>query len=281
MDPIQAIVLGIVQGLTEFIPISSSAHLIIVPWIMGWPDPGLAFDAALHLGTLAAVLVYFIGDWLAIAKGLFASIRERRITGGHYRLLAWLILAGSVPGALAGVLLDDFVEEVFHGPGGAHATGGILMMAALILGLAALLLLAEIIARHTREMENVTWRDALIIGTAQALAVLPGVSRSGATITAGLLLGLKREAAARFSFLLATPLVAGAGLKKIYDLAKAGMPAADQTAFVLGLLAAAVSGYLCIALLLRYLQRNSTVPFVIYRVGLAAVLVAMALLRGA
>ena len=279
MDPIQAIVLGIVQGLTEFIPISSSAHLIIVPWLLGWPDPGLAFDAALHLGTLAAVLVYFARDWLAIGKGFVASIKDRRIAGGHYRLLAWLILAGSVPGGLAGVFLDDFIDEFFHGPGGAYATGGLLMMAALILALAALLLLAETVARHSRTLETITWRDAVIIGTAQAVALLPGVSRSGATITAGLLLGLEREAAARFSFLLATPLVAGAGLKKLYDVAKAGMPATDQTAFALGLLAAAVSGYLCITFLLRYLQRNSTVPFVIYRVGLAAVLVIATLLR--
>lgn len=280
MNPIQAVVLGIVQGLTEFIPISSSAHLIVVPWLLGWPDPGLAFDAALHLGTLAAVLVYFAREWIAIARGFVVSLKERRIAGGHYRLLSWLILVGSVPGGIAGLFLDDLIDEFFHGPGGSYSTSGLLMMAALILGLAAVLLLAELVAKHTRTLETIGWRDAIAIGCAQALALLPGVSRSGATITAGLLLGLERQAAARFSFLLATPLIAAAGLKKVYDAAEAGLPASEQTAFAVGLLAAAVSGYLCIAFLLRYLQRNSTVPFVVYRVGLAAVLVTLIVLRG-
>lgn len=279
MDPFQALVLGLVQGLTEFIPVSSSAHLIIVPWLLGWPDPGLAFDAALHLGTLVAVLAYFAKDWVTLARAFLASLTERRLKPDHNRLLAWLVLVGSIPGAIAGFLLDHPVENFFHSPGSAHNASALLFMAALILGLAAALWLAEVMARHTRSMETLGWRDAIVIGLAQAAALLPGVSRSGATITAGLFLGLERQAAARFSFLLATPIVAGAGAKKVYDALKAGLSSGDQAAFALGLLAAAVSGYLCISLLLRYLQSNSTLPFVLYRVALAALIAVLALTR--
>jgi undecaprenyl-diphosphatase len=279
VDPIQAIVLGIVQGLTEFIPVSSSGHLIIVPWLLGWKDPGLAFDAALHLGTLAAVLAYFFRDWLDLGRGFVLSITERTLSGPPNRRLGWFILAASIPAGIAGLALDQSVEDIFHDPSGGHSAAAMLLLAALILALAAVLLFAEAAARHTRPFADIGGRDALIIGCAQALAVLPGVSRSGATITAGLLLGLERPAAARFSFLLATPLVAAAGLKKLYDVAKVGLSPADQLGFALGLLAAAVSGYLCIALLLRYLQSRSTVPFVLYRVVLAAVIVLLALTR--
>lgn len=279
MDPIQAIILGIVQGLTEFIPVSSSAHLIIVPWLLGWKDPGLAFDAALHLGTLAAVLTYFFRDWLDLGHGFVLSIKERSLAGPQNRRLGWMIVAASIPGGIAGLALDSAVESVFHTPSGAHSAAAMLLLAALILALAAVLLYAEAAARHARAFGEIGWRDAMVIGCAQALAVIPGVSRSGSTITAGMLLGLERAAAARFSFLLATPLVAAAGLKKLYDVAKVGMSAADQTGFALGLLAAAVSGYFCIALLLRYLQSRSTLPFVAYRVMLAAVLVLLALTR--
>ncbi|MDO9065585.1 MAG: undecaprenyl-diphosphatase UppP [Chloroflexota bacterium] len=279
MDPVQALVLGLVQGLTEFIPVSSSAHLIIVPWLLGWPDPGLAFDAALHLGTLLAVLAFFARDWVVLARAFLASLLECSLGPDHNRLLAWLVLVGSIPGAIAGVLLDHTVEAFFHSPGSAHSASSLLVMAALILGLAAALWLAEAVARHSRSMETLGWRDAIVIGLAQAAALLPGVSRSGATITAGLFLGLDRTAAARVSFLLATPIVAGAGAKKVYDALKAGLSSGDQAAFALGLLAAAVSGYLCISFLLRYLQRNSTLPFVLYRVALAAVIAVMALTR--
>ncbi len=279
MDPVQALVLGLVQGLTEFIPVSSSAHLIIVPWLLGWPDPGLAFDAALHLGTLLAVLAFFARDWVVLARAFLASLLERSLSPDHNRLLAWLVAVGSIPGAIAGVLLDHPVEAFFHSSGTAHSASSLLFMAALILGLAAALWLAEVVARHTRSMETLGWRDAIVIGLAQAAALLPGVSRSGATITAGLFLGLDRQAAARFSFLLATPIVAGAGAKKVYDALKAGLSSGDQAAFALGLLAAAVSGYLCISFLLRYLQRNSTLPFVLYRVALAAVIAVIALTR--
>ena len=280
MDPIQAIVLGIVQGLTEFIPVSSSAHLIIVPWLLGWPDPGLAFDAALHLGTLAAVLVYFARDWLAIGKGFVASVKDRRIAGGHYRLLAWLILAGSVPGGLAGVFLDDFMDEFFHGPGGSLCHRRPALHGGPDPGSGGAAPPGrdrgpphpdpgddQLARRRDHRHSPRRWR-CFPASPVRAPPSRPVCSWAW-----------NAQAAARFSFLLATPLVAGAGLKKVYDVAKAGMPATDQTAFALGLLAAAVSGYLCITFLLRYLQRNSTVPFVIYRVGLAAVLVVLTLLR--
>jgi undecaprenyl-diphosphatase len=279
MDPVQALVLGLVQGLTEFIPVSSSAHLIIVPWLLGWPDPGLAFDAALHLGTLLAVLGYFARDWVVLSRAFLASVVERNLNPDHNRLLAWLVLVGSIPGALAGLLLDGPVEAFFHSPGAIHNTSALLFMAALILGLAAALWLAEAVARHTRSVQTLGWRDAILIGLAQASALLPGVSRSGATITAGLFLGLERQAAARFSFLLATPIVAAAGAKKVFDAMRAGLSSGDQAAFALGVVAAAISGYLCIAFLLRYLQRNSTLPFVLYRVALAATIVVIALVR--
>jgi undecaprenyl-diphosphatase len=279
MDPVQALVLGLVQGLTEFIPVSSSAHLIIVPWLLGWPDPGLAFDAALHLGTLLAVLGYFARDWVVLSRAFLASVVERNFNPDHNRLLAWLVLVGSIPGALAGLLLDGPVEAFFHSPGAIHNTSALLFMAALILGLAAALWLAEAVARHTRSVQTLGWRDAILIGLAQASALLPGVSRSGATITAGLFLGLERQAAARFSFLLATPIVAAAGAKKVFDAMRAGLSSGDQAAFALGVVTAAISGYLCIAFLLRYLQRNSTLPFVLYRVALAATIVVIALVR--
>ncbi len=279
MDLFQALILGLVQGLTEFIPVSSSAHLIIVPWLLGWRDPGLAFDAALHLGTLLAVVAYFWRDWVALAIGFWRSLTERRMGTDHNRLLAWLIIVGTIPGGLAGVLLEKKIDELFHTPNAEHSTGALLLMAVVIVALAVLLWLAERLAQHNRSLDNVGWRDAILIGLAQAAALLPGVSRSGATITAGLFLGLERATAARFSFLLATPIVAGAGLKKVYDVAKAGLSSGDQAAFVVGFLAAAVSGYLCIAFLLRYLQKNSTLVFVWYRVGLGIVIAALALAK--
>lgn len=279
MDILQAIFLGIVQGLTEFIPISSSAHLIIVPWLLGWREPGLAFDAALHLGTLLAVVAYFWTDWLALAAGFLRSLDERHIGSDPKRLMAWLILIGSIPGGVAGLLLDDFVEGIFHNPDIGQATRAMFVISGLVMALAVILWLAERLAHHNRSLESIGWRDALIIGLAQAAALLPGVSRSGATITAGLFLGLERAAAARFSFLLATPIIAGAGLKKVYDVARAGLAPGDQAAFAAGFLAAAVSGYLCIAFLLRYLQRNSTLVFVWYRIGLGVFLIVVALAR--
>jgi undecaprenyl-diphosphatase len=280
MDLFQALVLGVVQGLTEFIPVSSSAHLIIVPWVLGWHDPGLAFGVALHLGTLLAVLTYFWRDWLDILSGFFASLADRSLGRTLNRRLSWLIIVGCIPGAVVGAIGDELIESLFHSPNEAHRTGAMLAIAALLAMLGALLWLAERLARHQRTLSQIRFGDAIVIGLAQALALLPGVSRSGSTITAGLALGLRRETAARFSFLLATPIIAGAGLKKAYDVLQAGFPAAERLPFLVGFLAAAVVGYLCIAFLLRYLQRNSVNVFVYYRWLLAIGIVLLALVRG-
>jgi len=279
MDLFQALVLGVVQGLTEFMPVSSSAHLIIVPWVLGWRDPGLAFDVALHLGTLLAVLTYFWRDWLDIISGFFASLAARSMGRTLNRRLPWLIIVGCIPGAVVGAIGDQFIESLFHSPNEAHRASAMLAIAALLAMLGALLWLADRLARHRRTLSQIGFGDAIVIGLAQALALLPGVSRSGSTITAGLALGLRRETAARFSFLLATPIIAGAGLKKAYDVLQAGFPAAERLPFLVGFLAAAVVGYLCIAFLLRYLQRNSVNVFVYYRWLLAAGIVLLVLLR--
>ena len=279
MDLFQALVLGVVQGLTEFMPVSSSAHLIIVPWVLGWRDPGLAFDVALHLGTLLAVLTYFWRDWLDIISGFFASLAARSMGRTLNRRLPWLIIVGCIPGAVVGAIGDQFIESLFHSPNEAHRASAMLAIAALLAMLGALLWLADRLARHRRTLSQISFGDAIVIGLAQALALLPGVSRSGSTITAGLALGLRREAAARFSFLLATPIIAGAGLKKAYDVLQAGFPAAERLPFLVGFLAAAVVGYLCIAFLLRYLQRNSVNVFVYYRWLLALGIVLLVLLR--
>ncbi len=310
MDPLQAIVLGLVQGLSEFIPISSSAHLIIVPWLLGWSDPGLTFDVALHIGTLVAVLAYFWQDWIRLIRAALASLTARpgataarsasgrpgavaaevtspgpgspgglgRLTTNPDAKIAWFILLATIPGALAGVLGEKKLDEMFHGATAAGRSNGILVIGVVMILLAGLLWLAERMARHQYPMEHLTLRQALIIGVAQAFAIIPGVSRSGSTITAGLFQNLTREAAARFSFLLGTPVILGAGVKKAYDTFHGGgIPAGDTTAFVLGFLVAAISGYATIFFLLRYLQRNSTLPFVVYRVVAGVLLIVLVL----
>lgn len=282
IEILQAILLGIVQGLAEFIPISSSAHLIIVPWLLkpitGVGDFGLSFDIALHLGTMLAVLSYFWQDWLRYLRSLLASIRERKLAGDHDRLLAWLLILGSVPGAIAGALGDDLIEGFFHTENTPHKPGAMVLLAVMMILLAVALWLAERLARHVRTMKDIGVRDAVIIGLAQAFALVPGVSRSGSTITAGLALGLTRESAARFSFLLGTPIIAGSGAKAMLDVIQDGALLSSAGVFLAGFVAAAIVGYLCIRYLLRYLQTNSTLPFVYYRVivGMLIVLLVLA-----
>ncbi len=280
-DVLQAIVLGIVQGLTEFIPVSSSAHLIIVPWLLepvtGVRSFGLSFDIALHLGTMVAVVGYFWNDWLRYLRALVMSVRERRIGGHHDRLLAWLLILGSIPGALAGAVGEDAIDSFFHTADSPHAPVAMTVMALLIIALAAALWLAERLAHHVRRLESIGPRDALIVGLAQALALLPGVSRSGSTITAGLALGLRRDAAARFSFLLGTPIIAGGGAKALLDGIQGGALASNASVFVAGFLAAGIVGYVCIKYLLRYLQTHSTLIFVYYRVALGVLLLVLVL----
>ncbi len=283
---LQAIVLGIVQGVTEFIPISSSAHLIIVPWLFGWNDPALTslpFDIALHLGTLLALLVFFAADWWRLIKAGVASIRERKIGADPDRRMAWFVVIGTLPGAVAGVLFESKIEALFHTPGAPIRTEAMITMALIIALLGGGMLLADRLARHVKDLKGITFKDMLIIGFAQALAIFPGVSRSGATITAGLGLGLKRDAAAKFSFLLSAPIIAGAGLKSLLDVAselKSGtLGASDLGLFAAGFIAAAVAGYFCIRFLMNFLQRHSTDGFAYYRWGLAVLVVIVALIK--
>jgi len=284
---LQAILLGIVQGIAEFAPVSSSAHLIIVPWLFGWDDPalsGLAFDVALHLGTLAAVLLYFWSDLRAVIGAGLASVVQRRIGDDFNRRLAWMIVLGTIPAVLAGFFLEDFVDATFHAEGVALPTGALLTLAALLFAFGLVMLLVDRLARHERPLTGLRFVDALLIGLAQTLALIPGVSRSGSTITAGLALGLRREVAARFSFLLSVPVTLGAGLKGVVDLLQAWQAGATATAdlaiVAAGVLSAAVSGYLCIHFLLRFLRSRGLVPFVIYRAALALVIVAVVFWRG-
>jgi undecaprenyl-diphosphatase len=275
---VQAIVLGAVQGLTEFLPISSSAHLVLVPWLLGWSDPGLTFDVALHLGTLAAILAYFWRDIGRMVVALARGLAIRKPLAEPDARLGLLIAAGSIPGAVAGYLGDKPIEAYFHR---AEAERSALAVIALVLILMGLLLgLAELVARHRRELEDLRLRDAVVIGTAQMLALIPGVSRSGSTLTAGLFLELRRETAARFSFLLALPITFGAALKQALDLWQGGgIGTGDRAAFAVGVLVAGLVGFACIAFLLRYLRHNSTLVFTIYRVALGLLVLVLLLLR--
>lgn len=283
MDLIQAIVLGLVQGLAEFLPISSSAHLIIVPWLLGWQSPGIAFDSALHLGTLTAVLAYFWRDLIAMAaalpRALMAPAATLRAEPGHDNLdgrLALLIAIGTIPAAIAGLLGENALERIYHSDGGT-SNAAIVAIAIALMALAAVLLLAERTARHIRSITSIRLPDALIIGAAQALALVPGVSRSGATLTAGLFRDLKRADAARFSFLLGVPIIAVAGLKGLLDIMQTGIGGNELAMCGVGIVVSAISGYFAIWGLLRYLQRASTGIFIAYRFILGMALIALVL----
>lgn len=273
MDVLRAIVLGAVQGLTEFLPISSSAHLIIVPWLFGWEESGLTFDVALHLGTLVAVLVYFWREIAQIAVAVPRGLIERRPLADPMARLGWIILLGSIPAAIAGFIAADAIDSFFHGGDGGNTA--IVLVALLMIALAVLLALAERIAKHERSFECVTGRDGLVVGLAQALALLPGVSRSGSTITAALFRGLQRDAAARFSFLLGIPAIVGAGVFETRSLLETGLAPGEEQVFLAGMATAAIVGYLAIAFLLRYLRTRSTMIFVVYRLGLGMLLLAL------
>lgn len=255
----KAFVLGLVQGASEFLPISSSGHLVIVPWLLGWSPSSLLFDAVVHWGTLLAILAVFWRDFLTIARATFASIANRSLADVHARL-GWFIVVGSVPAAVTGLLLKDPLEALYHTP--QAAAGFLLVTAGLLAG-------SEWLTRHLRQRAGVadlTFGQSILIGLAQALALAPGISRSGTTIAAALALGLRREAAARYSFLLGTPVFLGAGLLQLSDML-ATNPAAVQAelaGLAVGFVTSAVSGYAGIRLLLAYLRRNSLYPFALY-----------------
>jgi undecaprenyl-diphosphatase len=283
---LQAIILGLVQGTTEFIPISSSAHLIIIPWLFGWSAPiltSLSFDVSLHLGTLIAILVFFASDWIRLIKAGIMSIKERKIGDDPDRKLAWFVIIGTIPGAVIGFLAEKKIEELFHQAGQPISNTSMIIMALIIAILGTALFAADKLAKHLRDIQHTTLIDALVIGFAQALAIFPGVSRSGSTITAGLALGLKRETAAKFSFLLSAPIIAGSGLKSIFDIysgiKNGAIASSEWVLFPIGIITAAFSGYLCIRFLLNYLQNHSVNPFVYYRWGLALLVIIVALVR--
>jgi undecaprenyl-diphosphatase len=273
---VQAAILGLVQGLTEFLPISSTAHLIVVPQLLGWNDPFItsnAFDVMLHMGTLVALLVYFWRDLWRLLVAWLASIRDRRIGDKTDRRLAWLLFVSMLPGALLGALAESFFDNYFR------QSGTLIFIAVLLVIGAAVLGVAEMVGRRSRDLEDLRWRDAVVIGVAQAFALFPGISRSGITIAAGLFVGLEREAAARFSFLMATPIIAGAGLWKARELLGGGLASADIAPLVVGLLMSAIAGLGAIAFLLAYLRRQSTALFIGYRIVLAAVIVLFVVTR--
>jgi undecaprenyl-diphosphatase len=273
LSALQAFVLGLVQGLGEFLPISSSGHLIVVPWLLGWEDHGLAFDVALHLGTLAAVAFAFAGDWWRLGTaGLRGILGGRPFAEPESRML-WLLAAASVPGAVAGLLLDHWAETTFRSP----ALVGLTMAA-----MGAVLFLADRRAATgpgsvvVAAALEVSARDALLIGLAQALAIVPGVSRSGATISMGLFLGHGREQAARFSFLLALPITFGAAIVKVPKLLR---ETTDLVPVAIGMATAAVFGFLAIRVLLAYVRTRDYRPFVVYRFAFAILVWAVLLAR--
>ena len=255
----QAIVLAIVQGLTEFLPISSTAHLALFPWLLGWKDPGLTFDVALHAGTLVAVLVYFWRYWLEMLGLLLGQSWGGNPGLGLDRKLLWFLVAATIPAGVAGLLFEHAAEEQLRSPliiGTALVVVGLLMWA------------GERLGRQNQTLDHVTLLDSLLVGVAQAVAVIPGVSRSGITMTAGMFRGMKRESAARFSFLLSTPIIGGAALKAGFDMRHEGIPPEMVMPFLVGVVIAAVVGYLVIAILIRYLERGTFKIFVVYRVAL-------------
>ena len=266
MDLIQIIVLAIVQGLSEFLPISSSAHLILFPRLAGWEDQGLAFDVAVHLGTLLAVVWYFREEVFGMTRDWFASLARRQRVGDSR--LAWAVILGTIPVGIAGLLFKDFIEVELRSP---------LVIAWTTIGFGLLLWWSDRVGRRTpqpRDEHSLSWKDILLIGCAQALALIPGTSRSGVTMTAGLLLGLSRSGAARFSFLLSIPVILLASGLSTLDLIEGSVPV-DWTAMALGVVLSAVSAYLCIHVFLKLLERVGMLPFVIYRMILGVVLLVL------
>lgn len=272
MSLLEVIVLGIVQGLTEFLPISSTAHLAVIPQIVGWPDPGLGFDIALHIGTLAAVLIYFFRDWVQIlAHG--AGIRR----GSDPDLarnpgLLWLLVAGTIPAGIIGYIFQKQAESAWRTP---YVIGAMMI----VIGLA--MWWAERSGRTKKDLGQVSMPDSLVIGAAQALAVVPGVSRSGVTIAAGLLRDIDRPSAARFSFLLSTPVILGAAAKEAWDLFRhqGGVPPEMRIAFAVGILCSALAGILVIGFFLNFLRRRTLAFFVWYRLVFGIMVIALAVFR--
>lgn len=255
MGLVQALILGIIQGLTEFLPISSSGHLVLVPAALGWESPSLVFDAVVHLATLIAVIVIFWKDLGGIITAWCKGLLNRQPLAEVESRIGWWVILGTIPGILAGVFLEEIFESFFDNP---RVVGGFLLVTAL------LLVLADIIGKRRKGFSEMSWLDSIIIGVGQAAAISPGISRSGATISVGMYCGLSRETAARFSFILAIPIIAGAGLKNVYELLRHGDVSAEAPVLIIGFVAAAVCGYLAIKFLLAYLKQRRLYPFAVY-----------------
>jgi undecaprenyl-diphosphatase len=272
MSLFQAIILGIIQGLTEFLPISSTAHLIVIPWLLHWDDGGLTFDIALHVGTLASVLLFFFRDWMqVIAQGFGLNYGSDPALQKNRNLL-WLIAIASVPAAIIGFLFEKQVETSLRSP---------ILIGTTAIAIGLVMWVADRIGTKKKDLGQLSAADGLIIGTAQALAIIPGVSRSGSTISAGLFRGLDREAAARFSFLLLTPVTGGAAAKKLWGLMRheGGIPADMHTAFIVGMIVSAITGFLAIGFFLKYLRTGTLSVFVWYRIVFGIIVIALAVFR--
>lgn len=271
MPVYQVIVLAIVQGLTEFLPISSTAHLYLTSWLLGWHAESLTFDIALHIGTLLAVLVYFFRDWLQIIAHGFGMRYGRDEELERNRALLWLLAIGSIPVGAAGLLFNKQAESTWRNP---------VVMGSMLVIVGLLMAIAEWAGRKTRDIAGVNLLDASAIGISQALAIVPGTSRSGITITTGLFRNINREAAARFSFLLSTPAIAAAAAKALHDLLKhGGFEPGMEAAFGVGVAVSAVTGFIVIAWFLRFLRRRSLWFFVFYRIVFGIMVLALAFFR--
>jgi len=272
---VQAIIIGIVQGLTEFLPVSSSAHLILLPRVLGWDDVLInssEFVVMLHMGTLAALLLYFWRDVLDLLSAFWGLLRERSFGDDPNRKLSLVLLVTVIPAALFGLVFEDWIDAIFY-------DAVIVIPFILVVG-AAILWLAEQLGTRERDLTQTNYSDAVGIGVAQALALFPGISRSGITIAAGLFRGLKRESAARFAFLMGIPIIAGAGLWKMRTIASGEAGDVDIAVLLAGVIAAAIAGWLAIGLLLRYLRNHSTGIFIAYRLIAAVVFLVILLLDG-
>lgn len=256
----EAIILAIVQGLTEFLPVSSSAHLILVPLLTGWPDQGLAFDIAVHIGTLIAVCIYFRKDIFRLQLGFLRSLQGR--PSRIYSALAWQLIIATIPIALVGWLAHDFVATQLRSP---------LVIATTTISFGILLLLSDRFSSHAKTLAQMKWKDILIIGLMQTLALFPGTSRSGITLTAGLALGFNRQTSAKFSFLLSIPVILLAGSYEGLKILRSPSPIDGQFLFV-GILFAAISAYFCISIFLHFIRKIGVLPFVIYRMLLGGFL---------
>ncbi|HEX5230480.1 MAG TPA: undecaprenyl-diphosphatase UppP [Bryobacteraceae bacterium] len=264
----QAVVLAVIQALTEFLPISSTAHLILFPWLLGWKDPGLTFDVALHAGTLLAVIIYFSRDWVQIiAQGFGLNIGKDSDLKQNRNLL-WLLAVASIPIGIVGYLFDKEADTVWRKP---YVIGVMMVVVGVVIWI------AERRRVGTKSMNTIHFGDGIVVGVAQAFSVIPGTSRSGSTIAAGLFRNMNRETAARFSFLLSTPAIAAAVAKKAWDIHKeGGVPADMKVPMALGILVSAVLGAVVIAFFLRYLRRSSLMPFVYYRIVFGIIVIALA-----